>query len=59
MDNMETVLKAFQDSSEPLTAGQLAKITGIERKEVDKIMAKLKKEGKIISPKNCYWTINK
>ena len=36
-----------------------AEISGIDRKEVDKAMAELKKEGAIVSPKRCYWTAAK
>jgi hypothetical protein len=39
----------------PLNAGKIAEIGSLERKEVDKAMAKLKKEEKIVSPKRCYW----
>lgn len=56
MDNEAKVLQAFKDSTEPLNAGKIAEITGIDRKAVDKIMDKLKKEEKIVSPKRCYWT---
>lgn len=38
-----------------LTAGQISELSGIERKEVDKAMKKLKLDGSIMSPKNCYW----
>ena len=57
MDSLELVIKAFKDSAEVLSAGQVAEKTGIDRKEVDKIMTKLKKEEKIISPKKCFWTL--
>jgi len=33
--------------------------TDIDRKEVDKVMKKLKGEEKIVSPKACYWEIKK
>jgi len=57
MDNLEIIINAFKDSKEPLSAGQIANITGLDRKEVDKIMNKLKKEEKIVSPKLCYWEL--
>ena len=34
----------------PVNAGKIAEITGIDRKEVDKAFAELKKEGAIVSP---------
>ncbi|PLY00675.1 MAG: MarR family transcriptional regulator [Desulfuromonas sp.] len=56
MDITEKVLEVMRSAGEPLNAGKVAELGGIERKEVDKAMAKLKKEEKIVSPKRCYWT---
>lgn len=56
MDAKDKVLEVFKNTEEPLNAGKVAEISGIERKEVDKAMNALKKEGKITSPKRCYWT---
>ena len=39
----------------PLNAGKIAELTGLDRKEVDKAMKQLKTEGAIVSPKVCYW----
>ena len=47
MDTLQKVLETFQASSEPLNAGKVAELSGLDRKEVDKAMAKLKAEGKI------------
>jgi DNA-binding IscR family transcriptional regulator len=55
MDSAEKVIAAFKKSKVALSAGQVAEATGVDRKEVDKIMAKLKKEGSLESPKACYW----
>lgn len=55
MDVNGQILEAMNKAGKPLSAGQLAEQTGIDRKEVDKAMKKLKTEGKIVSPKVCYW----
>jgi biotin operon repressor len=55
MDAVEQVLSVMQKSGTAMSAGQIADASGIDRKEVDKAMKKLKTEGKIVSPKNCYW----
>ncbi|MGE5352306.1 MAG: HTH domain-containing protein [Acidobacteriota bacterium] len=55
METANQVLETMKKAQKPLSAGQIAEISGIERKEVDKAMKKLKTEGKISSPKNCYW----
>lgn len=56
MDAAEKVLEIMRAEASPLNAGKIAELGGLERKEVDKAMAQLKKEGKIVSPKRCYWT---
>ncbi|HBH27446.1 MAG: transcriptional regulator [Desulfofustis sp. PB-SRB1] len=55
METMDAILKVMEKEGAPLNAGKIAELTGIDRKEVDKAMAKLKKEQKIVSPKRCYW----
>lgn len=55
METVQQVLDTMKKAKKPLSAGQIAEISGIERKEVDKAMKTLKTEGKITSPKNCYW----
>jgi chromosome segregation and condensation protein ScpB len=57
MDAKEIVLKALKDSQEPLKGGQIAEITGIDKKEVDKAIKVLKTEDSIHSPKRCFYTI--
>ena len=55
MENKEKVLEAMVKAGEPLNAGKIVELTGLERKEVDKVMKKLKTEGTIVSPRNCFW----
>ncbi len=55
MDAYKIVLEYFEKLDEPVRAGKVAEDTGLDRKEVDKIMNQLKKEGKIVSPKRCFW----
>ncbi|MBQ6219872.1 MAG: MarR family transcriptional regulator [Methanosphaera sp.] len=56
MDNKDKVIEAFRNSDDPLNATKVSEISGVEKKEVDKIMKELKKDETIISPKRCYWT---
>jgi len=51
----EKVLETLANSQKPLKAVQIAEITGLERSEVDKAFKDLKKEGKIESPKACFY----
>ncbi len=55
MEATEQVLEAMRKAGEPLNAGKVADLAQMDRKEVDKAMTKLKKEGLIVSPKRCYW----
>ncbi|MBM7657521.1 MarR family transcriptional regulator [Sporolactobacillus spathodeae] len=59
MENYETVLNFFKAASEPANAGAVAEATGIDKKEINKVMTKLKKEEKIVSPKRCYWELKR
>jgi len=56
MEVAEKVLEVMRAEGQPLNAGKIAELGGLERKAVDKAMAQLKKEEKIVSPKRCYWT---
>ena len=55
METKEKVLQTMKEAGEPLNAGKIAEISGIDRKEVDKAMKQLKEEGAIISPGRCKW----
>lgn len=55
MEVKEQVLDAMRKAGEPLNAGKVAELTGLDRKEVDKAFAELKKEGAIVSPVRCKW----
>lgn len=57
MDDKEKVLDAMRKAGEPINAGKVAELTGLDRKVVDKVMATLKKEGAIVSPVRCKWTV--
>lgn len=51
----EQVLQAMRQAGKPVSAGDVAKALGADRKEVDKAFAELKKEGAIVSPVRCKW----
>ena len=55
MNNEELVLKALNDSSEPLRPGEIAEKAGLDKTEVDKAIKTLKKEEKIFSHKRCFY----
>lgn len=55
MEASDKVLKVMQKAKTPMSAGQITEESGIDRKLVDKAMKMLQAEGKIVSPKRCYW----
>lgn len=55
MEAKQQVLEAMRKAGQPLNAGKVAELTGLDRKEVDKAFAELKKEGAIVSPVRCKW----
>lgn len=55
MENKEKVLAAMKQAGEPLNAGKIAELCGLDRKDVDKAMKVLKEEGAIVSPIRCKW----
>ena len=59
MDDREKVIEAFRSSDEPLNAKKVSEISGVDKKEVDKIMKDLKKDETIVSPKRCYLALTK
>ena len=55
MDNRSKVLETMKAAGEPLNAGKIAELSGLDRKEGDKAMKELKAEGAIVSPVRCKW----
>ncbi len=51
----EKVLEALKTSGEPMKSGDIAKLLNVDAKEVSKAIKKLKAEGKIESPKRCFY----
>ena len=52
----ELVLKTMREAGKPIAAGEVATLSGLDRKVVDKVFAELKKTGEIVSPIRCKWT---
>ena len=55
METKDKVLATMKEAGEPLNAGKIAEISGLDRKEVDKAIKLLKEEGAIVSPVRCKW----
>ena len=59
MTEKDIVLNAIKNAKEPVSAGTVCEISGLDRKVVDKVFAELKKEGAIVSPVRCKWELAK
>lgn len=51
----EKVLTVLKSSGEPMKAGDVATAAGIDKKDVDKAIKALVAEGKVDSPKRCFY----
>lgn len=57
MTDKDKVIKAFKSAGAPLRPGDIATSTGIDSKEVSKIIKELRDEGIAHSPKRCYYAL--
>ena len=55
MSDKKIVLETMKKAGEPVNAGKVAEMSGLDRKVVDKAFNELKKEGAIVSPVRCKW----
>ena len=55
METTAKVLETMRSAGKPVSAGEVATLSGLDRKEVDKAFAQLKKDGAIVSPVRCKW----
>lgn len=55
METKAKVLEIMREAGKPVSAGEVEKLSGIDRKEIDKAFKELKAEGAIQSPVRCKW----
>jgi biotin operon repressor len=55
MEIKETVLDVIRKAGKPVSAGEVEKLSGLERKAIDKAFKELKADGLIVSPVRCKW----
>ena len=51
----ETILNVMREAGKPVSAGEVEKLSGLDRKDIDKAFKELKKEEAIVSPVRCKW----
>ena len=49
------ILDAMKKAGKPVRPGDVAKMIGADGKEVSTVIKELKKQGKVTSPKNCFY----
>lgn len=55
MEVREMILQTMRAAGQPLNAGRIAELTGLDRKVVERALALLKKDGDIVSPTRFRW----
>ena len=55
MDIKETIINVMREAGKPVSAGEVEKLSGLDRKDIDKAFKELKKEEAIVSPVRCKW----
>jgi len=51
----EKVLNTLKSNGEPMKAGEIAEVSGVDKKEVDKALKTLMTEELVHSPKRCFY----
>jgi len=51
----DKILKALKKENKPMRPGEIAESAKLDKEEVSKAIKKLASEGKIHSPKRCFW----
>lgn len=59
MESKDVIIKAMEKSGKPMKGGEIAEASGIDKKEVDKLIKKLVAEGKVDSPQRCFYALVK
>ena len=59
MESKEAIIKAMEASGKPMKGGEISEASGVDKKEVDKLLKKLVAEGKVDSPMRCYYAVVK
>lgn len=59
MDYLNVVKDTMKKLGRPVSAGEVEKESGLDRKLVDKAFKELKTSGEIVSPARCKWELAK
>jgi Mn-dependent DtxR family transcriptional regulator len=59
METEKIILETLKKNVHPLKSAEIASLAGIDKKEVDKSLKELQKNGKVTSPKRCFYSVKK
>ncbi len=59
METIKIIFEAIKNANKPVKPGEISEITGIDKKEVEKVIKQLTAEAKIYSPKRCFYEVKK
>lgn len=57
MSEKDKVIEVFKNSDKPLRPGDIANSLEMESKEISKVIKELREEGRVYSPKRCYYAL--
>lgn len=57
METEKIILETLKKAGNPLKSSEISSISGVDKKETDKVLKKLQHAGKIISPKRCFYSL--
>jgi hypothetical protein len=57
METKDKVVETLKAATKPLRAGEIAEIAGLDKKDVEKAITKLKNDGTIHSPIRCCYAV--
>jgi len=59
MDTQEKLIETLTKAGKPMRAGEIAQAASLDKKEVEKTIKVLVKEGKLYSPVRCFYDVKK
>jgi len=59
MENNIKIIETFKTVNKALKTSELVEMTGIEKKDIEKLIKKMTTEGILYSPKKCFYDIKK
>jgi predicted Zn-ribbon and HTH transcriptional regulator len=57
MSTEKAIIETLENADKPLKAGEIAELSGIDKKDIDKAIKVLKSEDKIFTPKRCFYAV--